>query len=143
MSRSIQLLIVGVWIGLVMGLSFIEAPLKFQAPGITTELGLGIGRLVFGALNKIELLFSTILLVMAFREWGGWASVLKISVSLVIAIVLIQSVILLPILNARVAAILAGQEVPSSWHHLGFIALEVIKLVTLFMLFFQFSKKEE
>ena len=34
------------WFGLVAAISFIEAPLKFQAPGITIPLGLGIGRLV-------------------------------------------------------------------------------------------------
>ena len=31
------------WLGLVAGISLIEAPLKFRAPGITLALGLGIG----------------------------------------------------------------------------------------------------
>ncbi len=31
-----------------------EAPHKFQAPGITLVLGLGIGKLVFFTLNKVE-----------------------------------------------------------------------------------------
>ncbi|WP_373865557.1 MULTISPECIES: hypothetical protein [Pseudonocardia] len=44
-----------VWVGMVLAISFIEAPLKFRAPGITTVLGLGIGRLVFRALNIAEL----------------------------------------------------------------------------------------
>ena len=38
------------WFGLVLGISFLEAPLKFRAPGVTTQLGLGIGRVVFAAL---------------------------------------------------------------------------------------------
>ncbi len=32
-----------VWFGLTLGLSFIETPLKFQAPGVTLTIGLAIG----------------------------------------------------------------------------------------------------
>lgn len=40
---------------MVLAISFLEAPLKFRAPGITVPLGLGIGRLVFQAFNAVEL----------------------------------------------------------------------------------------
>ena len=40
-----------VWLGMVVAISFLEAPIKFRAPGITVPLGVGIGRLVFRALN--------------------------------------------------------------------------------------------
>ena len=42
------------WLGMVLAISFLEAPLKFRAPGVTVVLGLGIGRVVFRALNRIE-----------------------------------------------------------------------------------------
>jgi hypothetical protein len=29
------------WLGMVIGISFIEAPVKFRAPGVTIPLGLG------------------------------------------------------------------------------------------------------
>ena len=58
MNKYVALLIIGIWIGMLLGISFLEAPLKFRAPNMTTSLGLGIGQLVFGALNKIELVFS-------------------------------------------------------------------------------------
>ncbi|MFK8007426.1 MAG: hypothetical protein AB8H03_13690 [Saprospiraceae bacterium] len=60
--KFIVLLILGIWTGMVLGISFLEAPLKFQAPNITTILGLGIGKLVFGALNKVEMIFSALLI---------------------------------------------------------------------------------
>jgi hypothetical protein len=41
----------GVWIGLLVGLSFIETPLKFLAPDVTVPIALGIGRLVLTAAN--------------------------------------------------------------------------------------------
>jgi hypothetical protein len=32
-----------VWLGMVLAISFLEAPLKFRAPGVTLPPGLGIG----------------------------------------------------------------------------------------------------
>jgi hypothetical protein len=40
-----------VWLGMVLAISFLEAPLKFRAPDVTLRIGLGIGRIVFRALN--------------------------------------------------------------------------------------------
>ena len=39
------------WIGMVLAISFLEAPLKFQRPGLDLRMGLAIGRLVFRVLN--------------------------------------------------------------------------------------------
>lgn len=52
-----------VWLGMVVAISFLEAPLKFRAPGITLLLGLGIGRLVFRALNAAEIVLAVPLAV--------------------------------------------------------------------------------
>lgn len=51
---SVAVATVFVWLGMVLAISFLEAPLKFRAPGVTPALGLGIGRLVFRALNVCE-----------------------------------------------------------------------------------------
>ena len=51
-----------VWLGMVLAISFLETPLKFRAPGITLPLGLGIGRLVFRALNTTEITLAAVLL---------------------------------------------------------------------------------
>ncbi|MFW6600376.1 hypothetical protein ACQBAU_12945 [Propionibacteriaceae bacterium Y2011] len=48
------------WLGMVLAISFIEAPLRFRAPGVTVPIGLGIGRIVFRALNVAELLFAVV-----------------------------------------------------------------------------------
>ena len=52
-----------VWLGMVLAISFLETPLKFRAPGITLPLGLGIGRLVFRALNTVEVVLATALII--------------------------------------------------------------------------------
>ena len=53
------------WLGMVVAISFLEAPLKFRAPGVTVRIGLGIGRLVFRGLNIAEAILATVLLVSA------------------------------------------------------------------------------
>ncbi|MEM9480591.1 MAG: hypothetical protein AAGA58_13130 [Verrucomicrobiota bacterium] len=138
------LLLTGIWAGLVLGISFVEAPLKFQAPGITLELGLGIGRIVFGALNKMELVLWVILAGLAIplfrRNWpkrGGAVAFLLLT-----AILAFQTFFLLPTLDARAVRILDGEDVPSSWHHTVAIILEVLKLPVLLGLFFTVFREE-
>ena len=55
--------VAGVWLGMVLAISFLEAPLKFRAPGITLALGLGIGRLVFAALNRVEVVLAAVVVL--------------------------------------------------------------------------------
>ena len=62
-APAVAAALVFVWLGLVPGISFLEAPLKFRAPGVTTRIGLGIGRLVFRALNAAEVGLALALLV--------------------------------------------------------------------------------
>jgi uncharacterized membrane protein (DUF485 family) len=59
-KMPIALICTFLWIGFVCAISFMEAWLKFRAPGITVPLGLGIGRLIFNALNKVELVFALV-----------------------------------------------------------------------------------
>ena len=50
------------WLGMVVAISFLEALLKFRAPRVTLPVGLGIGRLVFKALN-VEVVLLLVLSV--------------------------------------------------------------------------------
>ncbi|MEM1120911.1 MAG: hypothetical protein AAGJ18_10720 [Bacteroidota bacterium] len=64
--KSLQMLLIismFVWIGFLGAISFMEAWLKFRAPGITQPLGLGIGKLAFRALNKVETLLAIFITV--------------------------------------------------------------------------------
>ncbi len=62
-ASAVAVAAIFVWLGMVLAISFIEAPLKFRAPGVTLQIGLGIGRLVFRALNGTELLLAAVLAV--------------------------------------------------------------------------------
>ncbi len=120
--------IVFIWAGMIIGISFLEAPLKFQAPGITLELGLGIGKLVFGALTKFEMAFSLLVIAFLFLREDKNSLLLF---ALPILIVAIDNSILLPILDNRIDMITNGQTPPKSNTHWWYVALEVIKLISL------------
>ncbi|MGC4190688.1 MAG: hypothetical protein QM589_05945 [Thermomicrobiales bacterium] len=117
------------WLGLVLGLSLIEAPLKFRAPGITRELGLGIGRLVFKTLNVCELLLVLIALVALFADdtkrsvWWTFVPLLAIAV--------VQAVMIHTAMDKRAARIVQGETLPESRQHVIYIVLEVVKVVLL------------
>src|SRR5690349_5135964 len=111
--KLIQVAIPFIWFGVVIAISFVEAPLKFQAPGITIPLGLGIGRLVFFAVNKIEILLGTIFLISIFsgRGIGRKALILFSAVALIL---LFETAWLLPALDARAEEVIQGTAAPFS-----------------------------
>ncbi|MET8758649.1 hypothetical protein [Lentzea sp. NPDC004782] len=117
-----------IWFGMVLAIS-VEAPLKFRAPGITLPLGLGIGRLVFRALNAAEIVLAAataITLAPAPRPLA--ATVLMTALAATLAV---QVVVLRPRLEARAQLIIDGGTPPRSRVHLAYIVLECGKLLML------------
>ena len=51
------------WLGMVLAISFLEAPLKFRAPGLDLRTGLAIGRIVFRALNVTEVGWAVVIVL--------------------------------------------------------------------------------
>lgn len=122
-----------VWLGMVFAISFLEAPLKFRAPGVTLPIGLGIGRLVFRALNAVEVVWAVaILIALVLGSWPGVA--VPISAGVAIAALAVQLVAVRPALTKRSDAVLAGHEGPRSSAHLVYVAVEVIKVGALIWL---------
>ncbi|NLA65666.1 MAG: hypothetical protein GX862_07040 [Leucobacter sp.] len=120
------------WFGMVAAISFIEAPLKFQAPGITIPLGLGIGRLVFAALNLAEGLILLAYTLLAFFPTQARLSAQRLWVwGGLLVVFLFKLAVVRPPLNARTDLVLAGAEPGQSpWHYI-YIACDVITMVLL------------
>ncbi|MEV5148089.1 hypothetical protein AB0L14_27750 [Streptomyces sp. NPDC052727] len=114
-----------VWLGMVLAISFLEAPLKFRAPGVTIPVGLGIGRLVFRALNAVEAVLAVVV-VLAVALGDAPAAVISLTAA-VAALLLAQLAVVRPLLNRRSDRVLAGEELPRSRSHLWYVALEVLK----------------
>lgn len=131
--RILQIAVPFIWFGLVGGISFLEAPLKFQAQGITVPLGLGIGRLVFFALNKIEIAL-TVLMIFSFVKIRPKNRFPLVLFAIVAFLLLLETVWLLPVLDARALLVISGEVPPHSNLHLIYIAFDVVKFVLLFAL---------
>lgn len=109
-----------------------EAQLKFQAPGITRELGLEIGKLVFTALNRAECVIAVILAIALFAFVSAkTARIVFVSIATILAA---QTFWLLPLLIERIDLIGSGQATPDSITHFIYIAFEVVKLILLLIL---------
>lgn len=134
MFRKVALIAVPfIWFGTVLAISFMEAPLKFQAPGITIPLGLGIGRLVFFALNKMELVFAAVFLLSLLGNRTVGRTVMTLFVVIVL-ILGVETLWLLPMLDARAEEVINGTAEPFSRMHLIYIAADAMKLILLFAL---------
>lgn len=129
---ALAVAVVFVWLGMVAAISFLEAPLKFRAPGITIQLGLGIGRLVFRALNICEVVLAAAALVaMVLGRAPGAATA-----ALVVAVVAlgVQVVAVRPALTRRSDAVLADATVAASGRsnaHFFYVGFEAVKVVAL------------
>jgi hypothetical protein len=118
-----------VWLGMVLAISFLEAPLKFRAPGVTLQVGLSIGRLVFRALNWCEAVLAVAATVAAFSGGGSPAAV--VSLLIAAATLLSQMVGVRPALARRSDQVLAGADGPRSRAHYVYVALELVKVIAL------------
>jgi hypothetical protein len=120
------------WLGMVLAISFLEAPLKFRAPGLELRVGLAIGRIVFRALNLAEVIWAVMIAVCLFADpqSGAITAVAVIAGALLV----IQLVVVRPRLNRRSNQVLAGADAPRSSAHHAYIVLEALKVASLIAL---------
>jgi hypothetical protein len=131
--QPIALVCTFLWVGFVCAISFLEAWLKFKAPGVTLPIGLGIGKLVFAALNKIEWVFTIAIIASLFFnnwQWQHWHSIFIITP---IVLVVLQTFWLLPALDSRAAIRIEDTELPTSKLHFYFVGMELVKVLSLLL----------
>jgi hypothetical protein len=129
LAPAVAVAAVFIWLGMVLAISFLEAPLKFRAPNVTLQIGLGIGRLVFRALNTVEVVLAIVILVstVAAPPPAGVAAALAVA----FGALAVQIGAVRPRLSRRSDHVLAGVDAPRSRSHYVYIALEAIKVVAL------------
>lgn len=122
------------WIGFLLAISFIEAPLKFRTPSLALPVALEIGYIAFHALNSVEITFAGLIIAAACL---GQASRRTILFALgVVAILIIQTILLFTRLDAQTLAIINGLETSPAPYHIVYMGLDVIKLLALIALVF-------
>jgi len=128
-ALAVAAAVIFTWLGAVLAISFLEAPLKFRAPDVTIRIGLGIGRLVFRALNTVEVVLAGVLIAALVLAAPGIAVAAGAAVT--IAVLALQLALIRPRLSRRSDAMLAGQDAPRSRAHYAYIAAEGVKVIAL------------
>ena len=118
-----------IWLGMVLAISFLEAPLKFRAQGLELRVGLAIGRIVFRALNIAEVVWAAVIAV-CLTVAGPSGPVLVLA-EVTAVLLAVQLLVVRPRLNRRSAQVLSGHEAPRSRAHHTYIGLEACKLAAL------------
>ena len=127
-EQPVALVCLFIWIGFVTAISFMEAWLKFRAPGVTLAIGLGIGRLVFRALNKVEWLLGFLIIGNLIVSKNKLATFSNLLYFIPILLLVLQTFWLLPALDARAEIYIQGQIPPASTLHYYFVGIEIIKI---------------
>lgn len=130
-----------VWIGMLLGVSFLATPVKFLAPSLTLPVALDVGRQTFHWYNRVELVIAATTLIAALLadrrrlvRHGGAAHGLPYATlvaAFLLAAVVLQGLVLLPRLDARVETIIQGGMPPPSALHDVYVAVEAVKLGAL------------
>lgn len=133
LAEGIAVALTFVWLGMVLAISFIEAPLKFRAPGVTLQIGLGIGRLVFRALNGAEVVLAVSIMIALLLK--GASALELIAVTIAVIALAAQLMGVRPHLTKRSDAVLAAgpeaAQLPRSRAHYVYVTLELVKVGSL------------
>lgn len=117
------------WLGLLVGVSFIATPVKFAAPTLSLPVALDVGRVTFALFSKVEWVAAPVLVATVIINRPGPA--IRLGAIVAGVIVAVQALWLLPILDARIASVIAGVPEPASYHHTLYVALELAKAAAL------------
>jgi hypothetical protein len=117
------------WAGVLIGISFLAAPAKFNAPSLSLPVAMDVGRQEFGLLNRVEIGLAIVTLALA--AYVRPRRVIWLPLGIAALVVAVQALWLLPLLDARALAIIQGETPqPAPWH-MVYIVLEVTKLLAL------------
>jgi hypothetical protein len=118
-----------VWAGIVIGISFIEAPVKFHTPTLSRAVAFDVGRTVFSASQWVQVGLG--LLALGLAGWGGLPRRAWMCFGLVAAALLLQMTWIFPVLDARAQVVIAGGTPQGASPHALYGALELVKLLAL------------
>lgn len=104
--RILFLILLPVWAGIIIGVSLFATSVKFQAPSLTLQAGLEVGRYTFRLLGRVD--FCLLISALATTGMAQPRSITTVMLAMVIVIVALQRFWLLPFLDKRVSAVLAS-----------------------------------
>lgn len=130
--KIVIIILILLWAGAVLGISFLESWVKFRTPTLSKSVALDVGRTVFNAFHKTQLiLLGLILIIGSFYSLTIFNWILLFFITMIL---LTQSFLLFPILNKRVDLIILGEQPSKSFVHPVYGMIETSKLILLIVL---------
>ena len=117
------------WAGVLIGVSFLAAPAKFDAPTLTLPVAMDVGRQEFGALNLAEIALALVALTLA--GYVRPERTIWLGLAIAAVVVALQSLWLLPVHDARAVMIIQGETPARAPWHTIYIGVEIVKLLAL------------
>lgn len=128
-GRNAAVILAAVWLGMVIGVSFVATPVKFTAPLLELGPALDVGRVTFRLFSRLEWLLAILLMLSVFLS--SPPRLRYAAVTFLLIILVVQSGWLLPALDDRVQAILDARPLAPSWDHTAYALLEAVKVLAL------------
>jgi hypothetical protein len=117
------------WLGLLLGVSFLAAIAKFSAPSSTLPVALDVGRHTFAIFNKVEIVLAAVMLLVVLAT--ARTRLAAIATLLAALFVAVESAWLLPLLDERAGIVIVGQQPPPASYHEIFVYLQYAKLLAI------------
>jgi len=127
--RSLAVIVAALYAGLVLGISFVATPAKFAAKTLSLAAGLDAGQAIFHTMAVVEWVLIAILAVLVL--FGRSSPAMIVMLAAVAVMRLLEDLWLLPVLDQRVAAVVAGSDSPAGPHHTIYAFFDVSKFVLL------------
>jgi hypothetical protein len=119
------------WLGIVVGISVIETPIRFRTPPITRSGAAMLGVAVFHALAYVELVLAIIAIAVAIVLRDRWLIAI---VAAVVTVAAIEHAFLVPVLAVRAEALVQNVPLEPSSVHAWATACELAKMIALALL---------
>lgn len=128
-AEYLFLVILVLWAGLLLGVSFLATPVKFAAPHLTMPVALEIGVATYRIFTPVEWGLLAVAFVVAaagIKRFYAFALLAVLAV-----LMFMQSLWLLPVLHLRAASVIAGEAASPGMHHWLYIIMDVAKLAVM------------
>jgi hypothetical protein len=126
-------MIAAIWIGLILGVSFYAASIKFTAAGVSTEQLLAVGKVTFQGFKWIELAAFVLLLVATLNRFTRGVVIWIVVLGLLL---FVQKFVVMPVLDTALDRAVAGEAMEEDSLHFIYGAIDCAKIVVLFLLVF-------
>jgi hypothetical protein len=131
LTKFIAILVL-LWAGMILGISFLESWAKFRTPNLSKAIGLEVGRTVFDFFHKTQC--GLLLIIITISLFAKCGSVVWLIIASLTVILTFQLVGLFPMLSRHVDRILSGGVISASLTHTLYGICEMSKFMVLILL---------